>query len=88
MLILEHMAPIYLHREPADMRKSFDGLLGLVHQAGLVDPLSGAWFVFRNRRGDRLKVLYFDRDPRKLACASGTNGWSVAGFSGRVFQAR
>jgi transposase len=62
MLILEHAAPIYLSRQPADMRKSFDGLLGLVQQAGLTDPLSGAWFVFRNRRGDRLKILYFDRD--------------------------
>ena len=62
MLTLEHVAPIYLHRQPADMRKSFDGLLGLAQQAGLVDPLSGAWFVFRNRRGDRLKILYFDRD--------------------------
>ena len=62
MLILEHTAPIYLNRAPADMRKSFDGLLGLVQQAGLADPLSGAWFVFRNRRGDRLKILYFDRD--------------------------
>jgi transposase len=62
MLILEHTAPIYLNRAPADMRKSFDGLLGLVQQAGLADSLSGAWFVFRNRRGDRLKILYFDRD--------------------------
>ena len=66
MLTLEHTAPIYLSRQPADMRKSFDGLLGLVQQAGLApseaDPLSGAWFVFRNRRGDRLKILYFDRD--------------------------
>jgi transposase len=62
MLTLEHTAPIYLNRMPADMRKGFDGLLGLVQQAGLADPLSGAWFVFRNRRGDRLKILYFDRD--------------------------
>ena len=85
MLTLEHAALIYLHREVTDMRKSFDGLLGLAQQAGLVDPLSGAWFVFRNRRGDRLKILYFDRAPRKAACASGTSDWSVVGFSGRIF---
>jgi len=55
-------APIYLYAGFADMRKSFDGLLGLIEGAGLGDPLSGAWFVFRNRRGDRIKILYFDRD--------------------------
>ena len=62
MLNLDHPSPIYLHREPADFRKSFNGLMGLAQAAGLADPLSGAWFVFRNRRADRLKILYFDRD--------------------------
>jgi transposase len=37
-------------------------LLGLIQQAEIDDPLSGAWFVFRNRQGDKLKILYFDRD--------------------------
>jgi hypothetical protein len=54
--------PIYLYAGVADMRKSFDGLLGLIQQAKLDEPLSGAWFVFRNRRGNRLKILYFDKD--------------------------
>ena len=43
------------------MRKSFDGLMGLVEEAGMGDLFAG-FFVFRNRRGDRVKILYFDRD--------------------------
>jgi transposase len=65
MLSFQSQSPIYLYAGVCDMRKSFDGLLGLIEQAGMADAeqaLSGAWFVFRNRRGDRLKILYFDRD--------------------------
>lgn len=65
MLSFQSQAPIYLYADVADMRKGFDGLLGLIEQAGMADAeqaLSGAWFVFRNRRNDRLKILYFDRD--------------------------
>ncbi len=55
--------PIYLYAGFTDMRKGFDGLLGLVYQADLeACSLSGAWFVFRSRRGHMLKILYFDRD--------------------------
>jgi transposase len=53
---------VFVCLTPADMRKSFDGLSELV-RAGLgADPLSGDLFVFRNRRGDRLKLLYWDCD--------------------------
>jgi transposase len=53
---------IWLATKPADMRKSFDGLAELVRQHLGNDPLSGHVFVFRNRRGDRLKLLYWDED--------------------------
>lgn len=65
MLSFSGSMPIYLYTGVADMRKSFDGLMGLIQQAKIVetdDICSGAWFVFRNRRGDRLKILYFDND--------------------------
>ena len=65
MLSFSDRTPIYLYAGVCDMRKSFDGLLGLIEQARIADcggPLSGAWFVFRNRRGDKIKIMYFDRD--------------------------
>jgi transposase len=52
---------VYLAARPADMRKSFDGLSALASGLAL-DPLSGHLFVFVNKRRDRIKVLYWDRD--------------------------
>jgi transposase len=53
---------VFLCLTPADMRKSFDGLSELVRTGLGGDPLSGHLFVFRNKRGDRLKLLYWDAD--------------------------
>ena len=53
---------ILLCTRHADMRKSFDGLVGLVRDFLEADPLSGQLFVFRNKRGDRVKLLYWDED--------------------------
>jgi transposase len=53
---------IYLCTRPADLRRSFDGLAQLVREFLGADPLSGQLFVFRNQRGDRLKLLYWDGD--------------------------
>jgi transposase len=51
---------ILLCTQPADMRKSFDGLAQMVREHLGADPLSGHLFVFRSKRGDRLKLLYWD----------------------------
>ena len=53
---------VYLAKEPADMRKSFDALAALVQGSLGLDPLSGHLFVFVNKRRDRIKILYWDRD--------------------------
>jgi transposase len=68
MLALTASARIYLYRNPCDMRKSFDGLCGVVRSALNTDPLSGSFFVFLNRRRNLLKCLYWDRDGFALWC--------------------
>lgn len=53
---------IFVCTEPQDMRRSFDGLaLAAKEQLG-EDPLSGALFCFVNKRKNRIKVLWFDRN--------------------------
>ena len=61
MLLPEGNRRVWLCTEPTDMRKSFDGLSALVKHQLSEDPLSGHLFVFINRRGTQMKILYFDR---------------------------
>ena len=56
------MARIWLATEAADMRCGFDRLAERVQTVIGQDPLTGHLFVFRSRRGDRLKILVWDRD--------------------------
>ena len=53
---------IWLATEATDMRCGFDRLAERVRAVMGQDPLSGQLFVFRSRRGDRLKILLWDRD--------------------------
>ena len=62
MIGLAHGLKVFVCSEPADMRRSFDGLSGMAGNLMKQDPLSGHLFVFRNRNRDRLKILYWDRD--------------------------
>jgi transposase len=61
MLSLNGHHRYYIYAEPADMRKGFDGLSGLVRQHFTADLLSGDVFVFMNRRRDRIKLLLWDQ---------------------------
>jgi transposase len=62
MLSLPPSTRVFVATKPADMRRGFDGLFALVRDFLGEDPLSGHLFVFRNRIGDRLKILWWDRD--------------------------
>jgi transposase len=60
MLSIPAPVSIFLYTQPTDMRKSFEGLSGLVRSEWAGDPLDGSLFLFINRRRDRLKILHFD----------------------------
>ena len=53
---------IFVCIERQDMRRSFDALALAVRQELALDPESGALFVFASKRGNRLKVLWFDHN--------------------------
>lgn len=64
---LDRDAPrIWLATAPADMRCGFDRLAQLAQSVLGQDPSSGHLFIFRSRGGDRLKILYWDRDGYAL----------------------
>lgn len=62
MLTIPAPIRVFLCTAATDMRKSFDGLHGLVVEVLRQDPLSGDWFVFLNRRRDRIKILAWEQD--------------------------
>jgi len=61
MLTLPPSVKIYLYASPTDMRKGHDGLSALVVNELGADLYSGHLFVFVSRRGDRVKILAWDR---------------------------
>lgn len=60
MITLSHDLNIWLCAGHTDMRKGFDGLSALVQHVLEKDPFCGHIFVFRGRRGDRVKLLWWD----------------------------
>lgn len=62
MLGLTLPATVYLSTKPTDMRKSIDGLCGEVADYLGGQPTDGSLFAFYNRRRDKLKMLWWDRD--------------------------
>ena len=57
---------IWLATAPADMRCGFDRLAELAQSVTRQNPMDGHLFLFRGRGGDRLKILYWDRDGYAL----------------------
>ena len=68
MLSLPPSVRIFVAREPADMRKQFDGLAALVIGVIDEDPQSGHLFVFFNKRRDRAKIIWWDRSGYLMLC--------------------
>ena len=62
VLTLPPSVKIWCATTPTDLRRGPDGLSALVRSQLHADPLSGHLFVFFNRKADRIKVLYWDRD--------------------------
>ena len=62
MIALLAGSRVWLAAGVTDLRKGFDGLAALVQTQLAQDPFSGHLFVFRGRRGDRVKLLWWDGD--------------------------
>ena len=73
MIAVATAGRIYLRRAPTDMRKSFDGLSGIVRSELGHDPLAGDLFVFVNRRRDFVKALSGTATDWRF----GRNGWNA-----------
>jgi transposase len=68
MLSLSPAVKLWYCPQAVDMRLGFDGLFNLVRTQLKADPLSGHLFIFRNKRADRLKVLYWGGHGLCLWC--------------------
>jgi hypothetical protein len=62
MFNLSPATRIFVCAKPIDMRKSFDGLFSLVRAQFKQDPFSGTLFLFRSKRGNFIKILWWDVD--------------------------
>ncbi len=79
MLNLPPSTKIFLCNEPVDMRKSFDGLSGLIQEYFGQNPLNGHLFVFFSKSRDRMKIIFWDIDGFVLyykRLEQGSFGWT------------
>ena len=60
MILPSNQLRIIVATKPVDFRKGHDGLAALVHNELRKAPFDGAMFVFRSKRADRLKLLFWD----------------------------
>jgi transposase len=59
-MLPSHKMRILIATQPVDFRKGHDGLAALVQSTLKEDPFTGTVFVFRAKRADRLKILFWD----------------------------
>jgi transposase len=84
MLTLPPSVRVYVATAPCDMRKQFDGIATLVEHGLKQDPRSGHLFVVFNRRGDHVRILFWDRSGYCMVCKRLEKGsfslpWARAG---------
>ena len=90
MLTLPPSVRVFVALGATDMRRGMDSLSGVVRERLGLEPLSGHLFLFRNRRGDRVKILVWDRSGfwvmyKRLE--RGTFAWP-SGESGHAVEMR
>jgi transposase len=80
MIALPAHGRIYLACGSTDMRRGFDGLAVMVQEVLMQDPHSGALFAFKGKRGDLIKLLWWDGQGRFIwpMAATGTVSLSAA----------
>ena len=61
-MMIPGIPTVLVASEPVDFRKGYDGLCGVVREKMEEDPLSAKLFVFRNRRSDQIRILWWDRN--------------------------
>jgi transposase len=83
MFFPESRVRVYLYGQAVDMRKSFDGLYAVARASFTRDPTGGDLYVFVNRSGRQIKVLYFDRSgwcvwAKRLEAGQFISDWTQA----------
>ena len=78
-MLPSHKMRVLVATQPVDFRKGHDGLASLVQSALKEDPFTGTVFVFRAKRADRLKILFWDGTGLVMA----SSGWKRPPSHGR-----
>ena len=83
MLSLSPGIRYFLYRHPTDIRKSFDGLSGIIQNELAQNPLGGDVFIFLNKRRTHIKLLHFEGDGYALYYKRLEKGtFETPGFNG------
>jgi transposase len=68
VIMPSHKVRIFVASDPVDFRKGHDGLAALVQSQLRQKPFDGSVYVFRSKRADRLKLIYWDGSGLVMAC--------------------